>query len=116
MAVKIVCLAADGTGDRKRGAICHIQEGPTLEDIKLGSAVKPPTFFVIGIPDKGIKDLPKEYLEYGGHKSRITVEADKLDATAVTNLAKDDVVELSLASVEGVEKDEGTDWNTAVSP
>ena len=106
MAVKIVCLAADGAGGRLRGAIMHIQEGATLDAIRLGKKDCPPTFFVIGIPDKGIKDLPKEWLDYGGHKSRMLIEVDKLSPASVSDLAKDAVVELPIAAVTAVVKDQ----------
>ena len=111
MAVKVLCLANDGTADRKRGAVIHIQEGATLADIPLGRDCCPPTFVVLNFPDKMIKDLPKEWLEYGGHQSRMTIEVDKLDAVAP--LAASDCVTLDLKDVEAVQKDEGTDWNVA---
>ena len=113
MAVKILCGANDGTADRKRGAIIHIQEGATLDDIPLGRDCCPPTFFVLNFPDKMIKDLPKEWLEYGGHKSRVLLEADKLEKTTLDSLAVSDCVTVDLKDIEAVQKDQGTDWNVS---
>ena len=113
MAVKVLCLAQDGSAGRKRGAIIHIQDGPTLDKIQLGRACCPPTFFVLNFPDKYSKDLPKEWLEYGGHESRVLIEADKLEAESVTALSEDACCELDLDAVKLVQKDQGVDWSTA---
>ena len=113
MAVKVLCLASDGSGGRKRGAIIHIQDGPTLDSIKLGVACGPPAFFVLNFPDKYAKDLPKEWLEYGGHESRVLIEADKLDAESVSALSEDACCELDLDTVKLVQKDQGVDWSTS---
>lgn len=111
MAVKILCLASDGEAGRKRGAIIHIQEGKTLDDIQFGKKCCPPSFFCIGIPDKNSADLPNDMLAYGGHKSRILVEIDKLPSATIDALENEDVVELAMTTVTAVNKDQGTEWN-----
>lgn len=110
MAVKVLCLANDGPGGRKRGAIIHIQEGPSLDEIPLGKKCRPPTFFVIGLADKYLADLPNDWLQYGGRRSRILIEADKLDLPVIAALGHSSCCSLALETVQAVQKDQGPDW------
>jgi len=109
MAVEILVLAKDGT-DRKAGTIVAIKECEDTETCVWGSAECPPTFHVIRIDGKKIADLPKEWLEYGGHKSRALIDKTKLDASVQASLDKEIRVKVDHSKFALAVSDQGKDW------
>ncbi len=78
MKTYIVCLGRDGNAGRKKGAVIHMVECADDVTPTFGSAVKPPSFFIVELLNTAKSDLPADWLEYGGHISKLIVDTTKM--------------------------------------
>lgn len=111
MAVEILRLRNDGPAGRKAGAIINIKECEDFEECVWGRAECPPVFDRQRI--NGIKkaQLPPEMLEFGGHKSRVLLDKERMPLESKLTLDGLGMVALDLAELTAATVDQGKDWN-----
>jgi hypothetical protein len=111
MAVELLLLDVDGADGREKGTIINIVDCPDGGSVKWGSGECPPTFKIVHIDGVSKDTLDPKMLEFGGHRSRIKIDEDKMDAKDKADLRAGKKANVAKARMNACTMDRGKDWS-----
>jgi hypothetical protein len=110
MAVELLLLDFSGPDGREPGTIIDIRECPDGGSVKWGRAECPPHFKILHIDGVTKNDLDPSMLEFGGHRSRIKIDEDRMDAKDKADLRAGKKAKIAKGKLVAASVDRGDEW------